>query len=100
MCQAVFNTCPRILDGPKAVPSTTVEVLVCVTRASKCDVRLADPGVGIRVRIGHGVRSHYRHHCDNHCRSLTLSISLLPLPQDDVSLKLAFNSAPTTAILQ
>ena len=52
MCQAVFNACPGILEGPKAVANTAVEVALFVSRASKCGI--ADFGTGLG--LGHGIR--------------------------------------------
>jgi hypothetical protein len=52
MCQAVFNACPGILEGPKAVANTAVEVALFVSRASKCGI--ADFGIGLG--LGYGIR--------------------------------------------
>ena len=71
MCQAVYNACPGILEGPKAVANTAlaVEVLLNVSRQSKCGIADADHGLG----LGHVIRgpSRYHHHHDYQRRSLS-----------------------------
>lgn len=52
MCQAMFDACPGVLEGPKAVANTAVEVPLFVTRASKCCIAGFGAGLGFGYRDG------------------------------------------------
>lgn len=94
MCQAVFNACPGILEAPKAVANTALEV-----HLSKCGI--AGLGVSIGLGLGHEVRvvivtvtviflARHRLGCDlckRHRRDQSVRVQDLTLPHHDVSPK-------------